>query len=301
MSCCFFFLMIRRPPRSTRTDTLFPYTTLSDLRAGARRLLEASDAPERIRVLRPGVLRRRRDRGELPRHPRGAPRRRPSRAARRIRRGARRGPVRAEHRREAARRHLRRRDRSPPPSDAIDPIGRGITAALPPLPGRPRRAGPSARVPSVDRTRLMTATIGLGARATRGALWSGVNTIVLRLGGLVVGIVLARLLTPEQFGVYAVALTVQAILMTVADLGLSADIIRTEDPDRIAPTVATLGLVSGGLLTLTAALSAGPLAEAMGSPAAGPAIAILSVTLLLGGLTVVPYGMLQRQIGRAHV
>src|SRR3546814_21066065 len=25
---CFFFLMIRRPPRATRTDTLFPYTTL---------------------------------------------------------------------------------------------------------------------------------------------------------------------------------------------------------------------------------------------------------------------------------
>src|SRR3546814_1006963 len=25
---CFFFLMIRRPPRSTRTYTLFPYTTL---------------------------------------------------------------------------------------------------------------------------------------------------------------------------------------------------------------------------------------------------------------------------------
>src|SRR3546814_13631481 len=28
LSCLFFFLMIRRPPRSTRTDTLFPYTTL---------------------------------------------------------------------------------------------------------------------------------------------------------------------------------------------------------------------------------------------------------------------------------
>src|SRR3546814_5139595 len=30
MTCSFllFFLMIRRPPRSTRTDTLFPYTTL---------------------------------------------------------------------------------------------------------------------------------------------------------------------------------------------------------------------------------------------------------------------------------
>src|SRR3546814_11060387 len=28
MFSCFFFLMIRRPPRSTRPDTLFPYTTL---------------------------------------------------------------------------------------------------------------------------------------------------------------------------------------------------------------------------------------------------------------------------------
>src|SRR3546814_20352300 len=26
--CCLFLLMRRRPPRSTRTDTLFPYTTL---------------------------------------------------------------------------------------------------------------------------------------------------------------------------------------------------------------------------------------------------------------------------------
>src|SRR3546814_16576211 len=31
-----FFLMIRRPPRSTRTDTLFPYTTL--FRSGSARL-----------------------------------------------------------------------------------------------------------------------------------------------------------------------------------------------------------------------------------------------------------------------
>src|SRR3546814_18543310 len=36
-SCFFFFLMIRRPPRSTRTDTLFPYTTL--FRSVASRLL----------------------------------------------------------------------------------------------------------------------------------------------------------------------------------------------------------------------------------------------------------------------
>src|SRR3546814_13256321 len=35
VSVVFFFLMIRRPPRSTRTDTLFPYTTLFRSRARA--------------------------------------------------------------------------------------------------------------------------------------------------------------------------------------------------------------------------------------------------------------------------
>src|SRR3546814_18718151 len=37
----FFFLMIRRPPRSTRTDTLFPYTTLfrSEQRLARQRYL----------------------------------------------------------------------------------------------------------------------------------------------------------------------------------------------------------------------------------------------------------------------
>src|SRR3546814_2872967 len=41
----FFFLMIRRPPRSTRTDTLFPYTTLFRSRGGRARSASVSDRP----------------------------------------------------------------------------------------------------------------------------------------------------------------------------------------------------------------------------------------------------------------
>ena len=135
----------------------------------------------------------------------------------------------------------------------------------------------------------------LRVQATRAAAWSGVSTVVLRLSGLVVGIVLARILAPEQFGVFAIALTVQGVLMTVADLGLSAELIRAEQPERLAPTVATLGLVAGGSLTLLCVFSSGTLAEMLGGPAAAPAIAVLSVTLLLGGLGVVPYALLLRR------
>src|SRR3546814_7877851 len=42
--------MIRRPPRSTRTDTRFPYTTL--FRSGAAGLLGAVDRAERHGLLR---------------------------------------------------------------------------------------------------------------------------------------------------------------------------------------------------------------------------------------------------------
>src|SRR3546814_3339807 len=44
-----FFVMIRRPPRSTRTDTLFPYTTL--FRSGAAQLAEHEVAVAGLRVL----------------------------------------------------------------------------------------------------------------------------------------------------------------------------------------------------------------------------------------------------------
>lgn len=135
----------------------------------------------------------------------------------------------------------------------------------------------------------------LRAQAARGAAWSGLSTIVLRMGGLVVGIVLARILAPEQFGVYAVALTVQSILITVADLGLSADLIRSDDPDRIAPTVATLGLLSGSIMAAATILSSSSLASLLGNSDAAPAIAVLAVTLVLSGATVVPYGYLQRR------
>src|SRR3546814_6634797 len=43
--CCF-FLMIRRPPRSTRTDTLFPYTTL--FRSRRFEVLECFCHPARV-------------------------------------------------------------------------------------------------------------------------------------------------------------------------------------------------------------------------------------------------------------
>src|SRR3546814_6227132 len=49
----FFFLMIRRPPRSTRTDTLFPYTTLFRSRSRSHAASARSTSRCAIRPMRP--------------------------------------------------------------------------------------------------------------------------------------------------------------------------------------------------------------------------------------------------------
>src|SRR3546814_15665377 len=53
----FFFLMIRRPPRSTRTDTLFPYTTLFRSAAILLMLLDESEAATILKQLDPDEVR----------------------------------------------------------------------------------------------------------------------------------------------------------------------------------------------------------------------------------------------------
>ena len=64
--------------------------------------------------------------------------------------------------------------------------------------------------------------------------------------------ILARLLAPDDFGVYAIALTVQSVLLTLADLGMSVDLIRLYDPERRAPTIATVSWVGGGCARVAA-------------------------------------------------
>lgn len=136
----------------------------------------------------------------------------------------------------------------------------------------------------------------LSGRVARALRWSTTGTLVVRLGNLGLGIVIARIVSPEEFGLYAIALTVQSVVMALADLGLSADLVRSPDFERRTGPVAVLGLATGSTLAVGTALAAPALATAMGgSGAAGP-IAILAGTFLLAGVGVVPFAALQRRL-----
>lgn len=147
----------------------------------------------------------------------------------------------------------------------------------------------------------MTEAPALGGRVRRGLMWSLLNSTTLRFGTLVTGIVLARILAPEDFGIYAIALTVQMILQNFSELGLSADLVRHGDIDKRGPTIATLSVIASSILVAIMFFTAGPVASGMGSSAATPVIQLMSVTLLLAGLGVVPYSHLLREFMQAKL
>ncbi len=134
-----------------------------------------------------------------------------------------------------------------------------------------------------------------------GLTWSALNSLLLRAGSLIVGIVLARLLTPSEFGTFAVALTVQTLVMSLSDLGLGTQLIRTPRFEATAPTIATLGALSGAGLAAAVVLASPVIAAGMGSPEAAGTIAVLGLTIALGGLGVVPFALLQRHFRQGQL
>ena len=135
----------------------------------------------------------------------------------------------------------------------------------------------------------------LSVRMRKAALWSGLNSFALRLGQFLVGIATAHIFAPHEFGVFAVALTVHAIVVNVSELGVTTSLVRTkDDPGTMAPTVATLAIASSVILTALMFFTAGPIASALGAPGATGPIRIMSATVLLAGLSAVPYALLMR-------
>jgi O-antigen/teichoic acid export membrane protein len=125
--------------------------------------------------------------------------------------------------------------------------------------------------------------------------WSFVNTVTARLGTLAIGIALARLLGPQEFGTYAVAFIALLALLSFNELGVGLAIVRwTADPRDIAPTVTTISLVTSALITVAMLGAAGPFATAMGDPGAAGLVRVLSLCVLINGAVATPAALLQR-------
>ncbi|MBD3781895.1 MAG: lipopolysaccharide biosynthesis protein [Micrococcales bacterium] len=135
----------------------------------------------------------------------------------------------------------------------------------------------------------------LGGLMRKGLAWSFLNTVLGRFGTVLVGIAIARILTREDFGVFAIALVVLSATLSINELGVSVAILRWQkDVDSIQPTVATLSVVTSGVLYLVCFLGAPAFTRLMGDEAATGVVRLLCVGVLVDAVSAVPAARLIR-------
>ncbi|QYF72836.1 oligosaccharide flippase family protein [Cryobacterium sp. PAMC25264] len=135
----------------------------------------------------------------------------------------------------------------------------------------------------------------LRSRVKGGSAWGSLNVALSKLLQFLTTLILARILAPEQFGALAVALVAQTIALNITELGTTASIARGDrSPDAIAPTVFTLSLVTGAVLTLVMVLTAPWLAVALGDASATPVIQVMALSVILASFASVPTALVWR-------
>jgi PST family polysaccharide transporter len=132
-------------------------------------------------------------------------------------------------------------------------------------------------------------------RASRALGWSFLNTAVGRFGTLAIGIMLARLLGPKEFGTFAVALVALLVVLSFNELGVSLAIVRWPGhPRAIAPTVTTISTGASLVIYAVSFALAPAFASAMGDPSAADVVRILGVSVVINGLCATPAALMQR-------
>lgn len=131
--------------------------------------------------------------------------------------------------------------------------------------------------------------------ASRAFILSILNTVISRFGTIGIGIVLARLLGPEQFGTYAIAFVALVAILSFNELGVSLAIVRWPgDPKEIAGTVTTISVVSSIVIFIGAYLGAPYFASAMGDPAATNVVRVIATCVVINGAVATPAALMQR-------
>jgi O-antigen/teichoic acid export membrane protein len=138
-------------------------------------------------------------------------------------------------------------------------------------------------------------TDSIGERAGRGLRWSLVGTIASKVGSFAMGLVMARLLAPSDFGVYAVALAALAVLMHINDVGLIAATVQWRGKlEEMAPTAAGMAVAFATIVYGLFWFSAPLFAEISGNGDATPVVRLLTLIIVIDGLTAVRSAALMR-------
>jgi len=148
----------------------------------------------------------------------------------------------------------------------------------------------------VDKTPLAGAN-ELKQTAVRGVFWTGSGTVGRQLVQVTTSLILARLLTPDVFGLLGMAMVFIEIAQLFVDFGLGLAVLQTRQASEIL--LSSCFWLSSGAAVVAALLvfgAAPAIAEVYGEPRITMLMPFLSLNLVLAGVSAIPSSLLQREM-----
>jgi O-antigen/teichoic acid export membrane protein len=174
---------------------------------------------------------------------------------------------------------MRESDAPRPAADTADPLGHAVV---------------------VEDVTASVSSVGKQARS--GVRWSLVGQAVGKVGSFAMNLILARLLMPEDFGVYAIALSAVSLLMMIDDIGIiGASMQWRGDFQQIVPTASIIACVASVLIFTGSFVAAPHFAALAGTPSATPLIRLIIVAVLVDGVIAVRTASLLRDFRQSRL
>ncbi len=131
----------------------------------------------------------------------------------------------------------------------------------------------------------------------KGAAWSTMANIARIASALFVLPVLARFLTPEEFGIMQIGMPIVLFLLMFNDFGFGPALVRAKNPSKnLWRSVFWVNFLIGIAMTAVLFLSAGPIADWFKVPEAKQIIQALSFLIMLNCVIITPSSELQRRM-----
>lgn len=137
----------------------------------------------------------------------------------------------------------------------------------------------------------------MASKITHSFLWDLTGRIGNQIMSFIIGIVLARLLSPAEFGLIGMAMVFIGVSEIFTNLGLSSALIQRKDPTEAHYSSSFyLNLVSSIFLAVLFVFFAPLIAGFFKSPEITNIIRVLAISLIISGFTVVQQARLTKQM-----
>jgi O-antigen/teichoic acid export membrane protein len=137
----------------------------------------------------------------------------------------------------------------------------------------------------------------LKQKTVSGLIWSFLDSFASQGFLFIIGIVLARILTPKEFGLIGMLTIFIAVAQSFIDSGFSQALIRKNDVSQTDySTVFYFNLIIGFICFLLLLLSAGPISRFFNEPQLKLLIQVLSLSLVINAFTIIQQTILTKKL-----